>query len=171
MINDIVRNILRFIFLVLFQVLILNHIQLSGYLNPFLYILFILMLPFSTPDWLVLLLSFSLGLCIDMFSDTGGLHAAASVFTAFLRKPILKLISPREGYENILQPTVQQFGFGWFFSYAGILVLVHHFFLFYMEAFHFSGFFHTFFRVILSSIFTLTLIFVSQFFFSKPKAG
>lgn len=171
MINEVVKNSLRFIFLVLFQVLILNHIQLGGYLNPFLYVLFIIMLPFQTPDWLVLLLSFILGISIDMFSDTGGLHAAASVLLAFMRQPILKLISPRDGYDVVLQPTVQQFGFGWFFSYAGILVLVHHFFLFYLEAFHFSGFFSTFFRVILSSLFTLTLIFISQFFFSKHKTG
>jgi len=169
MINDVVKNILRFLFLLLFQVLILNNIQLSGYLNPFLYVLFILMLPFQTPNWLVLLLSFFLGLSVDMFADTGGLHAAASVLMAFLRQPILKLIAPREGYDINQQPTIQQFGFGWFFTYAGILVFVHHIFLFYVEAFHFSEFFSTLFRIILSSFFTLTLIFISQFFFSKHK--
>lgn len=171
MINDVVKNILRFLFLLLFQVLILNNIQLSGYLNPFLYVLFILLLPFQTSDWLVLILAFVLGISIDMFADTGGLHAAASVFMAFLRKPVLKLISPREGYDVVQKPTLQQFGFGWFFSYAGILVIAHHFFLFYMEAFRFSEFFSTFFRVILSSLFTLSLIFISQFFFSKHKTG
>ncbi len=169
MINDVTKNIFRFIFLVLFQVLILNNIQLSGYLNPFLYVLFILMLPFQTPNWLVLVLAFVLGISVDMFSDTGGLHAASSVLMAFLRQPILKLISPHEGYDVMQKPTVQQFGFGWFFSYTGILVFVHHLFLFYMEVFHFAEFFSTFFRVILSSIFTLTLIFISQFFFSKHK--
>jgi len=171
MINDVVKNILRFIFLLLFQVLILNNIQMSGYLNPFLYVLFILMLPFRTPDWLVLVLSFVLGISIDMFADTGGLHAAASVLMSFLRQPVLRLVAPREGYDVNQQPTIQQFGFSWFFTYAGILVFVHHLFLFYMEAFHFSQFFSTFFRVILSSLFTLTLIFISQFFFSKHKAG
>ncbi len=169
MINEVIRNILRFLFLVLLQVLILNNIQLSGYLNPFLYVLFILMLPFQTPKWLVLVLAFVLGISVDMFSDTGGLHAASSVLMAFLRQPILKLISPREGYDVMQKPTIQQFGFGWFFSYAGILVFVHHLFLFYMEVFHFAEFFSTFFRVILSSIFTLTLVFISQFFFSKHK--
>ena len=169
MITDLVKNSLRFIFLVLFQVLILNNIQLSGYLNPFLYVLFILMLPFQTADWLVLLLAFFVGITIDMFADTGGLHAAASVFIAFLRQPVLRLISPREGYEANQHPTIQQFGFGWFFTYAGILVLAHHLFLFYMEAFHFSEFFSTFFRAVLSSLFTLTLIFISQFFFPKNK--
>jgi len=169
MINDVVKNILRFLFLLLFQVLILNNIQMSGYLNPFLYVLFILMLPFQTPNWLVLLLSFFLGLSVDMFADTGGLHAAASVFMAFLRQPVLRLVAPREGYDVNHQPTIRQFGFGWFLTYAGILVLVHHLFLFYMEAFQFSEFFSIFFRVILSSLFTLTLIFISQFFFSKHK--
>ncbi|MFI5163774.1 MAG: rod shape-determining protein MreD [Bacteroidia bacterium] len=169
MINEVTRNILRFLFLVLFQVLILNNIELNGYLNPFLYVLFILMLPFQTPGWAVLVLAFVLGISVDMFSDTGGLHAAASVLMAFLRQPILKLISPRDGYDVVQKPTIQQFGLGWFFSYAGILVFLHHFVLFYMEAFHFADFFSTFFRVVLSSLFTLTLIFISQFFFSNSK--
>lgn len=170
MINEVIKNTLRFLFLVLFQVLILNNIQLSGYLNPFLYVLFVLMLPFQTPKWLVLILAFVLGISVDMFSDTGGIHAAASVFMAFLRDPILRLISPRDGYDNAQQPTVQQFGFGWFFSYAGILIFAHHACLFYLETFHFSDFFSTFSRVLLSSIFSLLLIFVSQFFFSNTKS-
>ncbi len=170
MINEVARNILRFLFLVLFQALILNHIELNGYLNPFLYVLFILMLPFQTPDWLVLVLAFTMGISVDMFSDTGGLHAASAVFMAFLRQPVLKLISPRDGYDVVQKPTIQQFGLGWFFSYAGILVFIHHFVLFFMEAFHFTEFFSTLFRVILSSLFTLTLIFISQFFFSNSKS-
>lgn len=167
--NDIVANSIRFIFLVLFQVLVLNNIQLSGFLNPFLYILFILMLPFHTPKWLVLILAFILGLCIDMFSDTGGLHAAACVVMGFARQPILNLIAPNDGYDVVHRPTLKQFGFGWFLTYAGILVLVHHFVLFYLEVFTFSHFFLTLLRILLSSIFTLILIFISQFFFSNTK--
>lgn len=169
MMSDVVTNTVRFVFLVILQVLILNNIQLSGYLNPFLYILFILMLPFQTQKWLVLILSFITGLAIDIFSDTGGLHAASSVFMGFLRTPVLQLISPREDYAATSQPTIQQFGFSWFFSYAGILTFAHHFFLFYLETFYFSEFFRTFLKVILSSGFTLMLIFVSQFFFTRPR--
>ena len=169
MINEVIKNGLRFIFLVLFQVLILNNIQLSGYLNPFLYVLFILMLPFQSPDWLVLILSFVLGISIDMFADTGGLHAVACVLMAFIRRPVLKLVSPRDGYDTGQKPTMQQFGFGWFFSYAGILIFVHHLTLFFMETFSFSEFFSTLFRVILSSLFTLMLIFISQFFYSNQR--
>jgi len=170
MISEVIKNVIRFFFLLLFQVLILNNIQLSGYLNPFLYVLFILMLPFQSPKWLVLVLAFVMGLSVDMFSDTGGLHAAASVLMAFLRQPVLKLISPRDGYDVVQRPTIQQFGFGWFFSYVGVLVFLHHLWLFYLEVFHFTEFLSTFLRVVLSSLFTLTLIFVSQFFFSNSKS-
>lgn len=169
MINDVIRNGIRFILVVLLQVLVLNNIELNGYLNPFLYVFFILMLPFQTPNWLVLVLSFLIGISIDMFSDTGGLHAAATVLMGFLREPVLKLISPRDGYDTAQHPTIYQFGIGWFFSYAGMLTLIHHFCLFYMETFHITEFFSTFFRVFFSSLFTLMLIFISQFFFSNSK--
>ncbi len=170
MINEVLINIVRFIFLILFQVLILNNIQLSGYLNPFLYVLFILMLPFQTPKWLLLVFAFLIGIGVDMFSDTGGIHAAASVFMAFLRPTILKLFSPRDGYDMGQSPTIQQFGFGWFFSYAGILIFAHHSILFFMETFRFTDIFSTLSRVILSSMFTLTLACISQFFFSNTRS-
>lgn len=170
MIQEVTLNSLRFLFLVFFQVLILNNIQLSGYLNPFLYVLFILMLPFETPGWLVLVLSFLAGLSIDLFADTGGLHAASSTLLGFVRPGVLKMIAPRDGYDTNQKPIIQQFGPGWFFTYTGTLVFVHHMVLFYLEVFHWSEFFFTFSRVVLSSLFTLLLIFISQFFFSKSKA-
>jgi hypothetical protein len=128
------------------------------------------MLPFQTPKWLVLLLSFVLGITVDMFSDTGGMHAAASVFMGFLRQPVLQILSPRDGYDPNHLPTIQQLGINWFFSYTAILTFSHHLFLFYLEIFRFSEFFHTFLHVILSSIFTLALVFVSQFFFAKSRS-
>ena len=133
------------------------------------YVLFILMLPFPTPKWLILMLAFLLGLGVDMFSDTGGLHAAASVAMAFLRQPVLSLFAPRDGYDIGQSPTIQQFGFNWFFSYAGILIFIHHFILFFLEVFRFSDFFSTLFRVFLSSLFSLTLVCISQFFFSNTR--
>ena len=81
MIKIYLRNILRFVVLVLIQVLVINNLQLSSYVDPFIYVLFILLLPFETPGWILLLFAFSLGLTIDMFSDTAGVHASATVFT------------------------------------------------------------------------------------------
>jgi rod shape-determining protein MreD len=67
-----------YLFVILTQVLILNQLQVSGYLNPYFYVLFILLLPVSTPQYLVLLLAFLTGFTIDFFTDTPGLHATAT---------------------------------------------------------------------------------------------
>ncbi|OFX85695.1 MAG: rod shape-determining protein MreD [Bacteroidetes bacterium GWF2_33_16] len=165
MIKVIPRYIINFVVLVLVQVLILNNIQLGGFINPYVYILFILILPFETPKWLLLVLGFLLGFAIDSFTNTLGMHSSACVFMAFLRPFVLKMISPRDGYESETLPMVKFYGLGWFLRYAVILVFTHHLFLFYAEVFRFSDFFLTFFRVILSSIFSLLIIFISQYFY------
>ena len=114
MINIISRNIFRFIFLILLQVLILNNMNFSGFVNPYLYILFVLLLPFETPRWFLIFTSFLLGLSIDIFSDSLGMHAFASVSIAFLRPYVLNFISPRDGYEPGTFPRIFYFGFLWF---------------------------------------------------------
>lgn len=163
MIKIIGRNILRFIILVLIQVWVLNNIQFSGYINPYLYILFILLLPFETPAWFVLLLSFFLGLSVDMFSNTLGMHASASVFMAFLRPYVLQSIAPRDGYEINTFPRVFYYGLVWFFKYAIILVFIHHLFLFTVEVFNFTSYYLVLWRTILSTIFTTIIIIISQY--------
>ena len=163
MIKVLPRNIFRFVLLVLMQVFIFNNIQFSGYINPYIYVLFILLLPFETPGWLLLTLAFLLGFSIDILSGTLGMHTAATVFMAFLRPFILQVFSPRDGYEAGTYPRGHYYGFNWFLKYAAILILAHHLVLFYMEIFRFSDFFSTLLRVLLSSIFSLTLIMLSQY--------
>jgi cell shape-determining protein MreD len=168
-INEVIRNILRFITLVLVQVLIIKNIELGRFINPFIYVLFLIILPFETPKWALLFIAFALGITIDMFYDTAGLHAAACVFMAYIRPGVLKLFSPRDGYESGTQPTVQYLGVPWFLSYAGILVVSHHIILFYLEIFRFSEFFSTLLRAIISSIVTIILIVVIQYLFNRKK--
>jgi hypothetical protein len=164
MINLLPRNIIRFIVLIAVQLLIFDSIQFSGYVNPYIYILFILLLPFETPKWLLLITAFLLGFIMDIFSDTPGMHTAATVFMAFLRPYVLNLISPRDGYESGTFPRVFYYGVNWFTRYAFILILAHHFLLFYIEIFRFGNFFSTFLRVLLSTVFSLIFIVLSQFF-------
>lgn len=167
MIKLLPRYIINFIVLVLIQVFILNNIQLGGFVNPYFYVLFILILPFETPNWLLLIIALFLGLTIDLFSNTLGMHSSATVFMAFLRPHVLKIISPRDGYESETLPQLRFYGTSWYLRYAFILVFSHHLFLFYIEVFKLSNFFATFVRVILNTIFTLVLILISQYFFRK----
>ena len=170
MIKRLPRYIINFILLVFLQVFIFNNIQFSGFINPYIYIIFILLLPFETPKWLILFLAFLLGLTVDLFTNTIGMHSSATVFMAFLRPYLLKVLAPRDGYEAETLPQLNYYGFGWFLRYASVLVIVHHLFLFYIEVFSFSNFFFTLLRVILSSIFSIFLIVISQYFFySKNK--
>ncbi|MDP1746281.1 MAG: rod shape-determining protein MreD [Bacteroidota bacterium] len=170
MLNEVIRNIVRFAILVGIQVLVIKNIELGRFINPFIYVLFIIGLPFETPKWLLLFSGFAMGITIDLFYDTAGMHAAACVFIAYLRPGLLKLFSPRDGYEFGTQPTIQYLGIPWFLSYSGILIVLHHLILFYIEVFRFSEFFSTFFRVIVSSVFTILLVVISQYLFHRKKA-
>jgi rod shape-determining protein MreD len=159
------KNLGRFIFLIFFQILILNNIQFSGYINPYFYIYFILLLPFETPRWLLLSSAFLLGISLDIFSDTPGLNAAACVLMAFLRPFIISSISSGTEFMMGTHPSLKNQGLKWFAYYSVILVLIHHTSLFYLEIFRFSEFFQTMLRVLLSSAFTLLLIFISEYLF------
>jgi hypothetical protein len=164
-----VRNIIRFIGLVLFQVLILNHVALGGYVNPYLYVLFILWLPFRTEKWVLLISAFLLGFAVDIFSNTPGLNAAASVAMAFARPFVIEMLSTGTDFEPGSRPSIRGQGMRWFITYTVILVLVHHTVLFYLEVFRISEFFTTLLRVILSSIFTLGLVFLSEYLTVRKK--
>lgn len=155
--------------LILLQVLIIQNIRLGAYIILFPYILFILLLPFETPKLLVLLLAFITGLTVDIFYDTAGIHAAACTLIGFSRYYVLRLLSPREGYDPGLSPTIQSMGPVWFITYASIIIVIHHLCFFYLEIFRFSEFFKTLLRVLLSSIGTFCLVYVIQFLFNNSN--
>jgi rod shape-determining protein MreD len=164
MIRPFVNTIIFFVVLVFLQVFIFNSIQFSNLINPYFYVIFILLLPFETPGWILLISSFFIGFFIDSFSNTMGLHAAACTFTAVIRPSVLKWFAPRDGYEPGTLPRLTYYGFGWFMKYTILLVFAHHFILFFLELFRLSDFFFTLSRVILSTIFTSAIIILSQFF-------
>jgi rod shape-determining protein MreD len=164
MINSILRFGLIFILLILLQVLLFNNIQFSGYVNPYVYIMFILLLPVEIPSWLLLLLSFGTGILIDFFSGSPGMHSSATVIAGFTRPYILRIISPRDGYEARTEPSMMAYGFRWFLIYTALVVLIHHTALFYLEVFRFTDFFRTMLRVLLSSLFTVVFILFIEFY-------
>ncbi len=169
MINQLGRYLLSFIAIVLVQVLVLNNLNLGGYVNPWLYVLFILILPVETPKWLLLVFGFITGLIMDAFLNTIGMHASATVFLAFLRPIFLRFLAPRDGYEPGSLPVPSHFGFGWFLKYALVSVTTHHLFLFIVEAFTFENFFVTLWKSILSSLVTIMVIMIAQLFSSREK--
>lgn len=123
-----------FLGLILLQVLILNNVHIAGYATPFLYIYLLLKLPSSTSRNELLLWGFSMGLVIDIFSNTPGMNAAAGVFIAFLRPLFLRLFSPRDSSDEII-PSIKTIGVFSFTKYVVTCVLFHHVFLLLVESF------------------------------------
>lgn len=162
-------NILRFVVLILIQILIMNKINFYGFLNPYVYIIFILLLPFETAGWLLLLLSFFTGLTIDLFGGTLGLHAASAVFAGFVRPLVIKIVGEKPEYDITTQPTLHQMGLRWFIIYSSIVIFAHHLFLNLLDVFSFAEFFKTVTRALISSGFTFLFVILFQYILAPRK--
>jgi rod shape-determining protein MreD len=167
--RQVLINALRFILLVLIQVLLLKNMSVYNMVTPQLYILFILLLPFEVPNLLLFALAFAMGLTIDAFNNTPGLNAAACVMLALGRILFIRLTVQRDGFENEPEPTPGIMGFTWFFTYSAILTLLHHFFLFNLEVFKLTELQYTLGRCLLSSVFTVFLVMISGWIFFSKK--
>jgi rod shape-determining protein MreD len=151
------QHMIRFILLVLIQVLILNNIRFLGYINPYIYILFIFLLPVKFPKWLSLLFAFGLGLIIDSFSNTPGMHTFSTVLIAFLRNPIINLYTNIEEGTNPT-PSFSSFGVGPFIKYMITLVIIHHATFYFLEVFSFHDWDYTLLKILLNILVTSTII-------------
>lgn len=163
------RNIIRFITLILFQVLVLNNMNLGGYINPYIYILFILLLPATINKSLLLIMAFVTGLTIDYFGNTLGLHAAATVLLAFARPGILNFFFPNMEFSSEEEPNITKLKPGGFLKYTLVLVFIHHSALFFLEVFSFDGFLSTIYRIILSTLVTTLMIMIITLIFTPRK--
>jgi len=164
----IAKNSIRFILLVLLQVFVLNHINFLGYINPYLYILFIIIYPVKNSRSLFIFLSFLLGLSVDMFSDSGGVHAAASVTLAFIRPAFLKSIFGALYEHQTIK--FNSIDFGAKLVYISLLAVAHHLILFALEIFNISKIILIAQKTLFSSIFTIILcVLVSVIFSGKNK--
>jgi hypothetical protein len=162
--NRTAKYIFLFGGLLLMQLLLFNNIQFSGYINPYVYVMFIIVLPLNMPSWIILLLSFLTGFTIDMFCGTMGVHTAATVMAGFARPYLLELNITSEAYNPGNAPSIKNNGLRWFIIFTFSMVLIHHLTLFYVEVFRFSGFFRTLLRALLSTVFTTFFIVLIDLF-------
>jgi len=164
----VLNNSFRFIGLVLLQVLVLNHINLFGFLNPMVYIVWIFLFPIRKSISTLLILSFLLGLSVDFFSDSGGINAAASLFIAFIRLPILKAILKKSDFDYLLF-NLRAISFGKAFLLITILTLIHHFIVFSLEYFSLNSINSIIYNTILTSGITIIISILGIMLFSKKK--
>ncbi len=168
----IIPNLFRIIVVFLIQILVFKQITFTLdnkiFVHFLIYPLAILMLPVKAPRMLVMLIAFLFGLGLDVFYDSIGVHAAALVFTAYIRSIIIAMIEPYEGYNINDVPTIKNFGIGWFVYYLSISLFIHIFTYFSIEAFSFIYFFEIMLNTIFSFIVSFIVIMLSQLIF-RPK--
>jgi rod shape-determining protein MreD len=169
--STLVKNIIRFLLLILVQFYVLDKIHVHRMVTPYLYFLFILWMPFKMNRTVQMALAFILGFTLDSFRHQPGFHAAACVLIAYLRPFLINVLIPQEGADtNYEEPSVKSMG-GLFpyLVYAGLLTFIHHSWLFMLEAFQFGNFWYFFFKTILSTAISLALIFIAELFFSRKQ--
>lgn len=164
--SNFVKYILLFVFLVLLQVVVLNEITFLGYAVPFLYIYFIIKLPFSLNRNLVILLGFILGLTIDIFCNTLGINAAATTLAAFFCRPIQSLFFNLDDFKEQTVPKLSFMGAS-FMKYAISITLLHNIALISIESFSYFNIEVILLRIFLSTAITSIIIFALEGFSIK----
>jgi rod shape-determining protein MreD len=165
--SELLKNIIRFMLLILLQVFVLNRIMVQGYAIPYLYMLFILLLPFDMPRWGLLICGLLLGLSLDMFTNTPGMHAAACVVMAYFRPFVMNVLSPQGGFETVkVTPSTSTMGWVPFMMYAAILTLIHHVVYFSLEIFDFHNLLFLLLKILLSALASIILVLVYEMLFS-----
>ena len=168
--NLVLKNSIRFFIFVMIQSLVFNQIELGFGIHMMVHPLFIMLLPFETGVFTLMTLGFIMGLIIDIFSNTYGLHASSLLLMAYLRPVIFKFYGPREGYDPLKEPSIFDMGNRWFFFVFGYLLLIHHFWYFLVEIFRVDQFLlilqKTLFSVIISFLICLVL---QSFLIKKAK--
>ena len=167
--NRALIHIIRFVLLVVAQILLVNHIRLGGYVHPYIYLIFVMLLPINMPGWQLLLSGFGIGLVIDLFMGTLGMHAGATTLMAFCRPGIIKLVSGSLKFDSIREPNLSQLDFLWFLRYTLCMVFVHNFTLFMLEGFSFHLVGQALLRILISVPVSTFLILMILMLFSPTK--
>lgn len=161
-------NIVRWFVLLLIQILLLRNLSFYNMATPFVYIIFLLLVPFGTPNLLLYLIAFVTGITLDAFYDTLGVHTAACVALAFVRILFISVTMNRDGFDEP-EPTLGNMGFKWFIIYAFLCTTAHHLVLFFLETFRLAEFSYTLLRCFFSIIFTLFTVVLIEFIFYNRK--
>ena len=160
-----IKYIILLPFFLFVQIYILNEVMYASYINPYLYLIILFVMPFKTQKWFLLIYAFILGLSVDIFSETLGMHSSACLIIALLKPLVTKITIPHNIIEENDELIAQKIGLKSFILFSSILVFIHHSFLFILE--HASIDIRILLKIILSTIISSTIITICQFFFFR----
>lgn len=167
--NLIIQIGLRFLLLLLLQVLVLNQIEIGFGIQLMIYPLFIVLLPVETGVFWLMGAAFTMGLIIDAMSNTFGLHTSSLLVVAYARPMIFKLFAPRDGYDPSISINLFTMGTSWFIRSYGILLLIHHFWFFMLEMFKLNEITFVLQKTLLSAPLSFVLAVILQYLFIRNR--
>lgn len=166
----IITQLIRFILFILAQTWVFNQLEIGFGIQVMVYPLFLMLLPFETSVFVLLILAFAMGLSIDSLSNTYGLHTSSLLLVAYMRPIIFGIFSPREGYDSLKESSVFEMGQRWFVSVFGLLLIIHHLWFFTIEMFKMNELLFVLQKTLLSvPISFLLCILLQVIFVTKPK--
>jgi len=160
---------LLFVVLIVLQIFLFGRLDVSIYVNPLVYIAFIILLPMEIPGAALLLLGFLAGVTMDFFTGMAGVNTIATVFAAFCRPVALNYIVGKDEVKEGGIPNVNSVGLTKFMRYAGIIVFLHSAVYFILESLSWSYFHHVLIRIALSSVVCLIAVYFVQKFFAVNR--
>jgi hypothetical protein len=166
-----VKNIVRFVLFILVQFFVLDKIHLHKMVTPYIYFLFIIWLPFNMQRGWQLVIAFILGFVLDSFRHQPGFHTAACVLVAYIRPFLVTLLIPHEGADaNYDEPSAKSLGgYMRYFIFIAILTVIHHGWLFLLEAWQFGNMWYFLIKTVLSTVVSLALIVVAEMLFARKQ--
>lgn len=136
--KDVIVFTLLFIIMLVVQVLICNHIAIFNVAVPIIFIYFIIRLPISLGKGGLFTLSFLLGLCVDIFSDTPGINALACTLLSGLKRPVFYAYIAKDDKTKILTPSISSMGVAVYCKYLVTMVGIYCLLAFSIEYFNFA---------------------------------
>ena len=165
--RDNLISILQFLLLLLLQSFLLNNINFLGFINPNLYILFVIAYRLDGDSTLLIFLAFTLGLLLDLLTQGSGGHTIASLTIAFLRPYIIRF-SFGVSYDVPMgmikgSPLSQRL------LYLLLMILIHHMVLYSVIYFSFDNIIAIIKNTLFSSFFTYILVYISLGLFKEKN--
>lgn len=168
-VNDLIKQLLHGFLILMIQIVIFRTTALWGVASCFIYVGFLIQLPFYIPTILLLLITFGYTLTIDIFYDSPGLHTAAAVAIMYFRNTIFRMMTPSGGYDNKENTTIFSMGFQWHLIYAFIMVFVHTTLVFSIELLSIGTIWNCFLKIFSTTVFTVLMIMAYQMLFMYKR--
>lgn len=167
--NNVISNLFRFFIFLSLQLLIFNNIKFLGYINPQVYIIFLLLLPIEMKKWIQYVIAFLTGFLVDMFFQTHGIHALSCLIIIFLRPYLVLLLNGFRPIDGVFKPIPGAKDFKWIVLYVAGMAFVHQLLVTMIETFNMKEFFHIMWVTLLNTFFTTVLIVCIEYLFYTDK--